>query len=58
VNSIAARYGFRTENNADLFAAMEKKKLAIPHTLVNVIDPPTYDILEKMINRVDEGLKQ
>jgi len=58
VNAIAERYGFRTENNAQLFAAVEAKKLAIPHTLVDVIDPPTYDILEKLINRVDEGLKQ
>jgi len=58
VNSIAQRYGFRTENNAELFAAVEAKKLAIPHTLVDVIDPPTYDILEKLITRVDAGLKQ
>jgi hypothetical protein len=58
VNSIAQRYGFRTENSAELFSAVEARKMAIPHTLVDVIDPPSYDILEKLINRVDEGLRQ
>jgi hypothetical protein len=58
VASIAQHYGFRTENSSELFAAVEAKKLAIPHTIVDVIDPPSYDLLEKLINRVDAGLKQ
>jgi hypothetical protein len=58
VISIAQRYGFRTPDSSQLFAAVEAKKLAIPHTIVDVIDPPTYDILEKLINKVDDGLKQ
>jgi hypothetical protein len=58
VNAVAERYGFRAADNTELFKEAEAKKLAIPHTIVDVIDPPTYDILEKLINRVDEGLKQ
>jgi hypothetical protein len=58
VSAIAQRYGFRTQDNTELFAAVEAKKLAVPHTIVDVIDPPTYDILEKLINNVDAGLKQ
>jgi hypothetical protein len=58
VSSIAQRYGFRTENNTELFATLEAKKLAIPHTLVDVIDPPTDEILDKLIHRIEEGLKQ
>jgi hypothetical protein len=58
VSSIAHRYAFRTEDSSELFAAVEAKKLVIPHTIVDVIDPPTYDILEKLINDVDAGLRQ
>lgn len=58
VSSIAQRYGFRTPDSSELFAAVEAKKLVIPHTIVDVIDPPTYDILEKLIKHVDAGLKQ
>ena len=58
ISSIAQRYGFRTQDSSELFSAVEARKLAIPHTIVDVIDPPSYDILEKLINQVDAGLKQ
>jgi hypothetical protein len=58
VSSIAQRYGFRTEDSTELFAALEAKKVTIPRTVVDVIDPPTYDILEKLINRVGAGLSK
>jgi hypothetical protein len=58
ISSIAQRYGFRTQDSSELFAAMDAKKMEIPHTIVDVIDPPSYDILEKLINQVDAGLKQ
>jgi hypothetical protein len=58
VISIAHRYGFRTEENTELFKAVEAKKLRIPHTIVDVIDPPSYDVLEKLINRIDESLSK
>ena len=56
IGSIAQRYGFRTQDSTELFAAVEAKKLVIPHTVVDVIDPPSYDILEKLINRIDAAL--
>src|ERR1700730_4017708 len=56
INSIAQRYGFRTQDSSELFAAVEAKKFVIPHTIVDVIDPPSYDILEKLINRIDAAL--
>src|SRR5579863_7112538 len=58
VISIAHRYGFRTQDNTELFAAVEAKKVVIPHTVVDVIDPPSYDILEQLINRVDIALSK
>ncbi len=58
VSSIAQHYGFRTQDSSELFAAVEAKGLGIPHTIVDVIDPPRYDILEKLIGRVDAGLNR
>jgi len=58
ISSIAQRYGFRTQDNTGLFAAVKAKKLVIPQTIVDVIDPPSYDILEKLINRIDTALSQ
>src|ERR1035441_3014060 len=53
IASIAQRYGFRAQDSTELFAAVEARKLAIPHTVVDVIDPPSYDVLEKLIGHID-----
>jgi hypothetical protein len=58
VNAIAQKYGFRSQENAALLEDAEKKKLAIPRTVVDVVDPPSYEILEKLINKIDAGFKQ
>jgi hypothetical protein len=58
VDSIAQRYGFRDQQNAELFNAAEERNLTIPRTLVDVVETPRYDILEELIKRVDEGSKQ
>ena len=58
VFSIAHHYGFRTQDSAELFSLVEGRKLTIPHTLVDVIDPPTYDILERLIGRIDAALSK
>jgi hypothetical protein len=56
--SIAHRYGFRTQDNAELFDAVERKKMVIPHTIVDVIDPPSFDVLEKLIGHIDAALSK
>lgn len=58
ISSIAQGYGFRTQDSSELFAAVEAKKMVIPHTIVDVIDPPSYDILEKLIDRIDAALRK
>jgi hypothetical protein len=58
ISSIAQRYCFRSQDSSELFAAVEAKKLVIPHTIVDVIDPPSYDILEELIGRIDAALTQ
>ncbi len=56
ISSIAQHYGFRTPDSKELFALSDAKKLSIPRTVVDVIDPPRYDILEKLIGRIEVAL--
>jgi hypothetical protein len=58
IQSIAHHYGFRTQDNSELFSLVEARKLAIPHTLVDVIDPPSFDVLEKLIGRIEAALSK
>lgn len=56
VRKIASRYGFRGSDNAALFAEAKARKIEMPQTLVDVVDPPTYDLLERMIVRIESRL--
>lgn len=56
VQKIASRYGFRGSDNAALFAEAKARKIEMPQTLVDVVDPPTYDLLERMILRIESKL--
>jgi hypothetical protein len=56
VQKIASRYGFRGSDNTALFAEAKARKIDMPQTLVDVIDPPTYDLLERMIVRIESTL--
>jgi hypothetical protein len=58
VISIAHRFGFRTGDDTELFSLADARKLVIPHTVVDVIDPPSYDILERLIGRIDAALSK
>ena len=56
VQKIASRYGFRGSDNTALFAEAKARKIEMPQTLVDVVDPPTYDLLERMIVRIESTL--
>ena len=58
VDAIAGRYGFRTQDNTTLFASLAAKGVSIPHTIVDVIDPPRYQILDRMVDRVEAQLNK
>lgn len=58
IRAIAARYGLRGSDNTALFAQAKARKIDMPPTLVDVVDPPTYDLLERMIARIETTLKQ
>jgi hypothetical protein len=50
---LAVENGFRN-TNVDLFKQVKKdRNLSLPDTLVNVIDPPSYEVLEKMIQQIE-----
>ena len=50
---LEVEYGFRNEDTAAFSAFVREHDLTVPTTLLNVIDPPSYEILEKMITRIE-----
>jgi hypothetical protein len=50
LQSLAVKYGFRTSDAAAFNKYLTDRGVTPPPQLVNVIDPPTYDNLEAMIN--------
>ena len=53
MRTLATQYGFRTTDTAAFTKFVADHKLAVPDTLINVIDPPTYETLEAMITRLE-----
>jgi hypothetical protein len=58
VAAVAHRYGFRAQDNAELFSLADNRKVVVPRTLVDVIDPPSFDVLERLIGRIDAALSR
>ena len=52
LQSLAVKYGFRTSDPAAFTKYLTDRGVTPPPQLVNVIDPPTYDNLEAMINGI------
>jgi hypothetical protein len=57
LQKIAAQYGFRTSVSEYFSTFLKEKKLSVPTNLVEVIDPPSYGILEKMIQAIETQYK-
>jgi hypothetical protein len=53
MRSLATEYGFRTNDTAAFRAFVQQHQLTVPDTLLDVIDPPTYETLESMITRLE-----
>ncbi len=53
IRQLATDYGFRTTDTAAFTKFVTDHQLAVPNTLINVIDPPTYETLEAMITRLE-----
>ena len=57
LRTLATQYGFRTTDTAGFTAFVAAHKLSVPDTLLNVIEPPSYEALEAMITRLDQLYK-
>ncbi len=53
LRSLETEYGFRTSDTAAFRTFVEAHGIAVPDTLIDVIDPPTYETLEAMITRLE-----
>jgi hypothetical protein len=49
---LAVQYGFRTQDTAYARSLAQKRGIPALPDLVDVIDPPTFDVLERMINGI------
>ncbi|HVP22129.1 MAG TPA: hypothetical protein VMS73_09745 [Anaerolineaceae bacterium] len=55
---LAVENGFRN-SNVDLFKLVKStRNLTMPDSLVNVVDPPSYEILEKTIQQIEQKYTQ
>ncbi|MGR9053873.1 MAG: hypothetical protein ACU84J_14600 [Gammaproteobacteria bacterium] len=54
VQQIATEYGLRSDNIGLFRKFVVQKQLSVPDMLVNVIEPPSYEILESMIQQIEQ----
>jgi len=54
MRNLATQYGFRTGDTAGFKAFVTQHNLTVPDNFLNVIEPPTYETLEKMIARLEQ----
>lgn len=51
---LAIQHGYRNTNMAYFEQFMKEHNLTLAENLVNVIDPPTFEIMEEMITRIEQ----
>lgn len=56
LQKLAVAHGFRTSDGKTFRAFVAEHRLAVPETLVNVIEPPSYEILERLTQRIEQTL--
>jgi hypothetical protein len=54
LQQLAVEHGFRNANTAHFQQTKNSNNLSLPDTLVNVIEPPSYEILEQMIQLIEQ----
>jgi hypothetical protein len=57
LQKLAAQYGYRTSSPEYFAEFLKAKNLQAPVTLVDVIDPPSYENLERMIQAIEKKLQ-
>ena len=53
LRTLETDFGFRTSDTAAFRAFVQAHGISVPDTLVDVIDPPTFETLEAMITRLE-----
>jgi hypothetical protein len=54
MRSLATTFGFRTTDTAGFHSFIASHSLTVPDSLIDVIDPPTYETMERMIGRLEQ----
>jgi len=54
IRQLETEFGFRTSDTASFKKFVSDNALPVPDSIVSVIDPPTYETLEKMITRLEQ----
>ena len=57
LQKLAIEHGFRNRDAAGFRNFVKSHNLIVPDTLVNVVEPPTYEILEQMIVMIEQRYK-
>lgn len=57
LQQIAAEYGYRGASNQHFVSFLKQKKLSAPANLVDVIDPPSFEMLERMVEIIATKFK-
>jgi len=58
LQALAVEYGYRTAGQDAFVKAISDKKWPVPATLVDVIDPPSFEVLERMITEIEKKYAQ
>jgi hypothetical protein len=54
LQQLAAQYGYRTASTEHFSAFLKEKNLGAPAVLLDVIDPPSFETLERMIGAIEQ----
>jgi hypothetical protein len=57
LRQLEIQYGFRNSDTAAFTQFTSDHHLSVPASLVSVIDPPSYDFLERMIEQIEQLYK-
>lgn len=53
LQSLMIEHGWRNQNTVAFDAFVARNRLTIPASLVNVIEPPSYEVIESMISTIE-----
>ena len=58
LQAMAVEYGYRTSASGQFAKISADRKWSVPATLVDVIDPPSFEVLERMVVEIEKKYSQ